>query len=222
MDNLRKTLLSLKEDEYADFQRKLIPNIDKNRVLGVRLPVLRDLAKKTDAPKGFLNALPHEFLEENLLHAFYIEKIKDIDVCLEEVDKFLPFIDNWAVSDTFSPKVFKKNLPKIHEKALEWIKSDREYVVRYGVLTLMRYFLGEGREKDFLLVASLKREEYYVKMMVAWYFATALCKEWDIAINVLRNRLLDKWTHNKTIRKAIESYRISKEQKEYLRSLTIK
>lgn len=222
MDNLQKTLFSLKEDKYADFQRKLIPNIDKNRVLGVRLPILRDLAKKSNAPKGFMNNLPHEYLEEDLLHAFYIEKIKDFDECIRETEKFLPYVTSWAVSDTFSPKIFAKKLSKIHEKALEWINSEREYTVRYGILVLMRYFLGEGREEDFLVVARLRREEYYVKMMVAWYFATALAKDYDIAIKVLKNRLLDKWTHNKTIRKAVESYRITSEQKEYLRTLVIK
>lgn len=210
------------EKEYASFQAKLIPNVDKNKILGVRLPTLRKIAKESEVDYEFLSNTPHKYLEENMLHAFFIEKIKDYELCISETEKFLPYVDNWAVCDTFSPKIFAKNVETVHQKAIEWIKSDREYTIRYGIITLMRYFLGQNRVEDFNLVAGVKREEYYVKMAIAWYFATAIAKDGDSAIKVLENKMLDKWTHNKTIKKAIESYRIEKSVKEYLKTLLVK
>jgi 3-methyladenine DNA glycosylase AlkD len=210
------------EKEYASFQAKLIPNVEKDKILGVRLPILRKIAKESEVDYEFLSKTPHKYLEENMLHAFFIEKIKDYDLCISETEKFLPFVDNWAVCDTFSPKVFATSADKIHQKAIEWIKSDREYTVRYGIITLMRYFLGQNRVEDFILVANIKREEYYVKTAIAWYFATAIAKDGNSAIKVLESKTLDKWTHNKTIKKAIESFRVEKSVKEYLKTLLIK
>lgn len=221
MKDWTKILKENSEKSYADFQAKLIPNIPKESILGVRLPVLRKIAKENDIDYDFLQK-EHEFLEEKMLHGFFVEKIKDFDECLSQTEKFLKIVDNWAVCDTFSPKVFVKNLDIIHQKALEWIKSDSEYTIRYGVVTLMRYFLGQNRKSDMMLVASIKREEYYIKMAIAWYFATAVAKDKELAIAVLESKMLDKWTHNKTIRKAIESFRVDDETKTKLKTFLIK
>lgn len=167
--------------------------------------------------------MPHKYYEENLLHSFLIEKISDFDECLIQFEKFLPFIDNWAVCDTCHPKVFKKNCDKLMKKMLLWIKSDRTYTIRYGVDSFMTYFLDEKFDPEYLnLIASINSEEYYVNMMISWYFATALAKQWDATFPIIEKKVLSKWVHNKTIQKAVESFRITDSQKELLRSLRIK
>ena len=221
--NIIKTLLDLKDKKYGEFQIKLIPTVDPKSIIGVRTPELRKLAKeiiKENDYEAFLNDLPHKYFDENQLHAFIISEIKDYDRCLDEVSKFLPYVDNWATCDQMSPKVFKKNHDKLIDNITKWIKSKETYTIRFGIGILMQHFLDEDFKVEHLkLVANIKSEEYYVNMMRAWYFATALSKQYESAIKYIENNSLDVWTHNKTIQKAIESYRITDKQKEYLRSL---
>ena len=221
--NIIKTLLDLKDKKYGEFQIKLIPTVDPKSIIGVRTPELRKLAKeiiKENDYEAFLNDLPHKYFDENQLHAFIISEIKDYDRCLDEVSKFLPYVDNWATCDQMSPKVFKKNHDKLIDNITKWIKSKETYTIRFGIGMLMQHFLDEDFKVEHLkLVANIKSEEYYVNMMRAWYFATALSKQYESAIKYIENNSLDVWTHNKTIQKAIESYRITDKQKEYLRSL---
>ena len=218
-------LETLADEKYKNFHQKLIPNVDKNRVLGVRTPKLRALAKKiknTDLAKDFLASLPHKYYEENNLHAFLIEQIKDFDLCIKETEKFLPFIDNWATCDSFRPKIFSKHKEEIEKKALEWIKSEHAYTKRYGIEVLLTHFLDEDfKVKHLETVAKIRSNEYYVKMMVAWYFATALTKQYKDTLPFIENKTLDAWTHNKAIQKARESLRIKKDEKEYLKTLKI-
>lgn len=221
--NIIKTLLDLKDKKYGEFQIKLIPTVDPKSIIGVRTPELRKLAKeiiKENDYEAFLNDLPHKYFDENQLHVFIISEIKDYDKCLDEVNKFLPYVDNWATCDQMSPKVFKKNHDKLIDNITKWIKSKETYTIRFGIGILMQHFLDEDFKVEHLkLVANIKSEEYYVNMMRAWYFATALSKQYESAIKYIENNSLDVWTHNKTIQKAIESYRITDKQKEYLRSL---
>lgn len=221
--NIIKTLLDLKDKKYGEFQIKLIPTVDPKSIIGVRTPELRKLAKeiiKENDYEAFLNDLPHKYFDENQLHAFIISEIKDYDKCLDEVNKFLPYVDNWATCDQMSPKVFKKNHDKLIDNITKWIKSKETYTIRFGIGILMQHFLDEDFKVEHLkLVANIKSEEYYVNMMRAWYFATALSKQYESTIKYIENNSLDVWTHNKTIQKAIESYRITDKQKEYLRSL---
>lgn len=216
-------LINMKDNNYKNFTSKLIPNINPNNIIGIRTPQLRLLAKELKNDKDidiFLSILPHKYLEENSLHAYLLEQIKDYDKCIVEVNKLLPYIDNWATCDTLRPKCFKKNTNKLINEIKQWIKSDHTYTVRFAVGMLMSYYLDEHFKQDYLnMVAAVKSDEYYVKMMIAWYFATALTKHYDSAIKFLVNNKLEKWTHNKTIQKAVESFRITKEQKEYLKSL---
>lgn len=236
----QEKLFSLSDKKYQAFQSKIVNNIDSNSIIGVRVPKIRELAKeiwksvKTSESVNcagfskaqiddFFQALPHKYYEENLLHSFLIEKISDYDECLMQFEKFLPFIDNWAVCDTCHPKVFKKNCEKLMEKMLLWIKSDRTYTIRYGVDSFMTYFLDEKFDSKYLdLIASIKSEEYYVNMMISWYYATALAKQWDATFPIIEKKVLSKWVHNKTIQKAVESFRITDSQKDILRSLRIK
>lgn len=220
--NITEKLLSMKDEQYKAFHSKLMPTVDENRVIGIRIPVLRKFAKELSAEqaKEFMSALPHFYYEENNLHAFLIERIGDYDECIKAVNAFLPFVDNWATCDSLRPKVFKKHLSELLEQIKIWINSDHVYTVRFGLEMLMCYYLDEAFKPEYLtLAASVKSEEYYVNMMLAWFFATALAKQYDSAIAFIENNTLDKWTHNKTIQKAVESYRITDEQKQYLKTL---
>ena len=218
-------LFDLQDREYRDFQAKLIPSASADKMIGVRTPVLRklakDLAKRKDIG-GFLNDLPHRYFDENQLHAFIISQLKDYEQCMDEVIRFLPYIDNWATCDQLSPKMFRKHRPKLIDQIRKWIISDRTYTIRFGIGMLMEHFLDEDYDPAYPeMVACIRSDEYYVNMMIAWYFATALAKQYDSILPFIKNRRLDPWTHNKTIQKARESYRISPEQKEYLKALKI-
>ncbi len=225
-EEIRKKLFALQDVKYRAFQAKLIPGKTAEVMIGVRTPELRKLAKelgKREDISEFLADLPHEYFDEDQLHAFILSGMKDYKECMEGVCRFLPFVDNWATCDQMSPKVFKKHRPALANQADRWLDSEHTYTVRFGIGMLMEHFL----EEDFDLkyperVAGLRSDEYYVNMMIAWYFATALAKQYDAIIPYIENRRLDLWTHNKTIQKAIESYRITPEQKEYLRTLRIK
>ena len=218
-------LFKLQDKEYAEFQSKLTPNIDRNKFIGVRVPDVRKLAKqyiKDEESKEFLNSLPHKYYDENMLHGLLISEIKDYEECVKEVDRFLPYIDNWAVCDIMSPRIFKKNKNNLIVKIKEWSKSKHIYTCRFGIEMLMSHFLDENFNIEYLKIpAKIHSNEYYVKMMIAWFFATALAKQWDSTIPYLENFELDKWIHNKTIQKAKESYRITDSQKEYLKTLKI-
>lgn len=222
---MKDKLLKLQDIKYKSFQERLIPNIDKNIIIGIKIPVLRKLAKemiKDGSYIKFLDSLPHVYLEENLLHAILVSELKDYDQFIFRLNLFLPYVDNWEVCDIISPKVFKKNNIKLIDEIQEWLNSKDEYIIRFGIEILMMYYLDDNFDISYHdLVSKIRSSYYYVNMMIAWYFATALAKKWDISIKYLEENKLDKWTHNKTIQKAIESYRITKEQKEYLRQLRI-
>jgi 3-methyladenine DNA glycosylase AlkD len=225
-EEIRRRLFELRDLKYKEFASKLIPTVNPETVIGVRTPDLRKLAKefsKIPEASEFLNILPHVYYEENNLHGFLIETLRDYDAAVAAVDRFLPYIDNWATCDLISPKLFKKHLPELYEKIKIWLKSGRIYTVRFGIGMLMSFYLDDDFRPDLLeLVAGIRSDEYYVNMMIAWYFATALTKQYGAALPYLRERRLEKWTHNKSIQKAIESYRISDEVKAYLRTLKIK
>ena len=216
-------LLKVQDKEYRDFQIKLVPNISPDAMIGVRTPDMRNIAKevfKSDERDAFLKKLPHKFYEENLVHFFLIAMIKDFDECVKAVDKFLPYVDCWPVSDQATPKSFKKNHEKLLPLIRKWIKSEQVYTVRFAIRMLMNEFLEEDFRSEYLeWVAGVRGEDYYIRMMVAWYFATALAKQYDASVVYIEERRLDPWTHKKTIQKAIESYRISEEHKEYLKTL---
>lgn len=216
-------LFELQDKKYADFHGKLIPHIPREKIIGVRVPDMRKLAKeysKSEESKVFLNDLPHKYYDENLLHGMLISEIKDYDKCINKLDKFLPYVDNWAVCDTISPKVFKRSREKLLGKIKIWISSKETYVCRFGILMLMKHFLDDYFTPEYLEnVADIESDEYYLKMMIAWFFATALSKHWNETIVYLERKKLDVWVHNKTIQKARESYRITTQQKEYLKSL---
>ncbi len=210
-------LFKLQDLKYRDFHAKLMPTIDKEKIIGVRVPELRKLAKRirgTEAANEFLKKLPHKYYEEDNLHAFLVEQIKDFDEALSETERFLPYIDNWATCDMFYPKVFKKYPERLMPKIKEWIKSDRTYTVRYAIGLLMRM---DFREEHMEMVSRVRSDEYYVNMMIAWYFATALAFNCEEAIKYIEEKRLDAWVHNKTIQKAIESYRIDGELKRKLK-----
>jgi len=216
-------LFELQDLKYRDFQRKLVPTVDPESIIGVRTPNLRKLAKElsgTPEAAEFFKTLPHRYHEENTLHGLLIESIKDCGRAIEALDTFLPYVDNWATCDIISPKAFKKRPPELFEKIREWISSDKTYTVRFGIGMLLGFYLDEHFNPEYLqLVADVKSDEYYVNMMRAWYFATALSKQWESAVPYIEQRKLDTWTHSKTIQKAIESHRIIDEQKAYLRTL---
>lgn len=217
------SLFALQDAKYKEFDQKLVPNIDSETVIGVRKPELRKLSKslfKLGGYEAFLSSLPHKYHEENFVHAMIVEQMKDYPKVIEETERFLPFITNWAVCDSFSPKCFKKHKPLLLEKIKQWLTSNDTYTLRFAIGMLMTHFLDEDFSKEYLmLVAGVSSEEYYVMMMQAWFFATALAKQYDETITLLEKGALSVWVHNKTIRKAIESYRISDEQKQYLRTL---
>lgn len=221
--DIQNRLFELQDKKYANFQSKLTPNIPEERFIGVRVPEARKLAKKyfkEAESKIFLESLPHEYYDENILHALLISEIKDYNECIKALEAFLPHVDNWAVCDIISPKVFKKHKFELLEKIRVWSFSNHSYTCRFGLEMLMTHFLDDSFKPEYLEIpATVKSEEYYVNMMIAWFFATTLAKQWDDSIVYLENNKLDKWSHNKTIQKACESYRINDEQKIYLRKL---
>ena len=225
MDRIVERLFELQDKKYQEMQVKIIPNLDSKSIIGVRTPELRKYAKelvKSDYT-SFLDDLPHKYFDENQLHAFIISEIKDYDECINYTNKFLPYVDNWATCDQMSPKIFKKNKEKLLKEIYNWIHSKKNYTIRFGIGMLMQYYLDDDFKNEYLeLVSNIKSDEYYVNMMIAWFFATALAKQYEDAVLYLENRKLDLWVHNKTIQKAIESNRISLEKKKYLRSLKIK
>lgn len=226
MNDILDRLFSMRDEAYRGFNAKLIPTVPPEKIIGVRTPELRKYAKelvKSHESETFIACLPHEYHEENALHAFILEEIKDFDSALRETERFLPYIDNWAVCDTFAPKAFKKNTEALLPKIKEWLGSPHTYTVRYAVGLLMSLYLDGNFKAEYLaLAASVKSEEYYVNMMIAWYFATALAKRYDEAVVYIEQRRLSPWVHNKTIQKAAESLRVPAEKKEYLRTLKIK
>ncbi|MBO4433769.1 MAG: DNA alkylation repair protein [Clostridia bacterium] len=219
-------LFSLQDKKYHDFQLKLIPGANPATFIGVRTPELRAFAKELSREADisvFLNDLPHKYFDENQLHAFILSEIKDFDNCIREVDRFLPFVDNWATCDQLSPKVFKKHKAELLVYIKRWMASDKVYTVRFATGMLLTHFLDEDFDKSYLdMAADIRSNEYYINMMTAWFFATALAKQYDTAVKYIENRRLDTFTHNKAIQKACESYRVSKEHKEYLKLLKIK
>ncbi|MBE5923294.1 MAG: DNA alkylation repair protein [Lachnospiraceae bacterium] len=225
-EDIKKELYTLQDIEYRDFQCGLIPNVEKEYFIGVRTPALKSLAKeysKKDGIDEFLSELPHSTFDENQVHAFIISEIKDYDKCIDELEKFLPYVNNWATCDQMSPKVFKKNREKLLSRIKEWIKSDKTYTVRFAIGMLMSHYLNEDFCIEYLdMVSAVRSEEYYINMMIAWYFATALAKQYDATIPYITENKLDNWTHNKAIQKAVESRRITDEQKVYLKSLKVK
>ena len=224
MDVLNE-LLKMQDSGYKAFHSKLMPTVSNEKIIGVRVPNLRKFAKdfyKTGEYKEFLDALPHTYYEEDNVHAFLIEQIKDFEMALQYTESFLPYIDNWATCDMFMPKVFKDNSQKLLPYINSWLESEKTYTVRYGIKLLMDLFLDEKFERCYMdAVANIHSDEYYVKMMVAWYFATALFKQYDMALYYIEDKKLDDWTHNKAIQKAIESNRIPKDIKTYLKTLKI-
>jgi len=220
------TELKRKQDPgYREMQIRIIPTIPAASIIGVRTPELRAFAKKLakeEKRPAFLDRLPHRCFEENQLHAFIVSEMKDYGECLEELKRFLPFVDNWATCDQMSPKVFKKHRQELTEEIRSWLGSDEPYTVRFGIKMLMEHYLEQDFDGSYpQMVAELRSEEYYVNMMIAWYFATALAKQYDAVLPYIEEHRLDVWTHNKAIQKSVESYRITEEQKAYLKSLKI-
>lgn len=225
MTDIQKKLFEMQDLSYRDFHSRLMPETDKEKVIGVRTPELRKYAKQlygtTEADK-FLSQLPHRYYEEDNLHAFLIEQINDYGEIIAKLDEFLPYADNWATCDMMKPKIFKKHLPELKKKCFEWLDSPHTYAVRFGIVMLMTHFLDD--EFDISIpekISQIRSEEYYIKMAVAWYFATALAKRYDETIPFIKNNKLDPWTHNKAIQKAKESYRIRQEHKDFLNTMKI-
>ena len=216
-------LIACSDEQYKEFQSKLVPNIPKETVLGVRTPDMRRIAKEirgTEEAEGFLAELPHKFYEENLVHFFLIAMIKDFDQCVQAVETFLPYVDCWPVCDQSTPKVFAKNHEKLLPLIRKWMDSDHVYTARFGIRMLMNEFLGEDFQPEYLAwVAGVQGEDYYIKMMVVWYFATALAKQYDESVVYIEEHRLEPWTHKKAIQKAVESYRVTEAHKEYLKML---
>lgn len=225
IEEIENNLRGMADEKNAAFQRKLTPGIAPERFLGTRVPALRSYAKELakQSPDGcmvFLETLPHPYYDEDLLHAILLGGIKEFDRCAAHVEAFLPYIDNWAVCDTLRPAVFKKNTERLLPKVQEWVASKKTYICRFGVGMLLSYYLDEAFAPEYLaLPVAVSSEEYYVNMMIAWYYATALAKQWESTIPYLQENRLPVWVHNKTIQKARESCRITEEQKEYLKGL---
>lgn len=221
-EEIRAGLMARQDLQYRQFHSRLMPTVEKERVIGVRVPQLRAYAKQLkNEPElsEFLADLPHEYYEENCLHGFLIEQIKDYPTCMAETERFLPYVDNWAVCDLFVPKVFRKHPEEVLEKCREWVQSGETYTVRYGLVTLLRQFLDEHFTPEILELAVISSEDYYVNMAVAWLFAEALVKQYDATLPYLQTHRLTLWTHNKAIQKAVESHRIAPETKAYLKTL---
>ena len=210
-------LFSMRDKQFAKFNSSLIPTTKKQNIIGVKTPKLRKYAQTISDSNKFLNALPHKYFEENQIHAFILSDIRDFETCVNMVDKFLPYIDNWAICDQLIPKIFAKNTGKLTQWVKKWIKSKHTYTVRFAIGVLMRFYLSNTFNQKYAdMVVNVQSNEYYINMMRALYFATALAKNWTDVIDILENKKLDKWTHNKTIQKSIESFRITNEQKKYL------
>ena len=226
LDDIRDKLFKMQDIEYRDFNSKLILTVKKEDMIGVRTPELRKYAKKLLKEEGvedFLHSLPHKYFDENQLHAFIISEIKDFKLCIDELINFLPYLDNWATCDQLSPKIFKKYRNDLFPHIYEWLKADKTYTVRFGIGMLMEHFLDEDFKSEYPeMVAAVRSEEYYINMMTAWYFATALAKQYESILPFIEGNKLNTWTHNKSIQKAIESNRINAEQKNYLKGLKIK
>lgn len=226
MTGIQAELFALCDGKYGNFNAKLIPSIDRRRVIGVRTQELRGMAKRlhgTAQAEEFLHALPHEYFEENQLHAFLLEYERDYSALIAALDAFLPYVDNWATCDQMNPKSLGRNKEALLSKIREWLASGRCYTVRYAIGQLMRWYLDADFKPEYAdMVAAVRSEEYYVRMMAAWYFATALAKQYDAVLPYFTERKLDAWTHNKAIQKAMESYRVSDEHKTALRRLKVK
>ena len=227
MEIITKKLFELKDAKYQSFNSKLIPNIDSNKVIGVKIPEIRALAKEIKDEQyiyEFLNELPHQYQEENILHGIILTLVyKDIDELLNKLDIFLKYADNWAVTDTICPKLFKKYPDKVYNQIKKWVHSKDEYVIRFGVVSLLQFYLDDNFKEEILdLVKNIKSDYFYVKMAIAWFYSFALIKQYNTTIKYFETKKLDPWIHNKSIGKALESYRISPERKEYLKSLKIK
>lgn len=224
--DVRKRLFEMQDTGYRDFHARLIPTVKKEKIIGIRTPMIRKFAKefgKTEESEMFLKALPHQYYEENNLHGLLIEQIRDYDKCLKELERFLPHIDNWATCDLLALHMMKKHRDIFIREIYRWMESDKPYIIRFGISMLMRHYLDEGFKPEYPeKVATIRSEEYYVNMMRAWYFATALAKQYEKILPFLEEQRMDIWTHNKTIQKSIESYRITQEQKDHLRTLRIK
>ncbi len=221
---IQKQLLDMQDMDYRDFHSRLMPTIEKDRIIGIRTPLLRSFAKKLDINecKEFLDTLPHYYYEENNLHAFLLEKIPDFTDALSETKRFLPYIDNWATCDSFLPKVFKKNTESLLSEIKNWLNAKEPFTVRYAAGLLMKLYLDENFSPEYPeLLSKIQSDEYYVNMMLAWYFATALAKQYDNILPYIENYRLDARVHNKTIQKAVESYRIPAETKVYLKTLKV-
>ena len=225
MQEIVDLLFSKQDLKYRDFQAPLFPNIEKERMIGVRTPELKKLAKElfgSETANRFIETLPHYYFDENQLHAFLISLIKDYKICLKEVERFLPYVDNWGTCDQLSPKVFSKHKDELITPVKKWLNSKHTYTVRFAIGMLMQHYLDESFKEEYMeMVSTIKSEEYYINMMMAWYFATALVKQWDTTIKYIEEKRLSTWVHNKTIQKAVESYRITDKQKAYLKSLKI-
>ena len=224
MEKIKQYLLANQDKKYRDFTLPLIPNIDASTFIGVRLPIIKKYAKDLDidSREEFIKELPHQYHEENILHAFILSNIKDYDEFIYKVDKFLPFVSNWSTCDTICNKYLMKYKDKLIKEIYQWLKSKEIYRVRYAVKCLMNYYLGDDHKDEYIAkVKEVKLEDYYVRMMIAWYLATGLAKNYDSFIKVIEDKSFDTFTHNKTIQKAIESYRVSNEHKDYLRTLKI-
>ena len=226
MTDIQERLFALEDESYAAFQRKLTPSATPETVIGVRVPQLRALAKElrgTKQTEDFIAALPHKYYDENMLHSCVLSEMKNYGDCVAAVNAFLPYVDNWAVCDILSPKCFKKHTSELLPEIRRWMASKETYTIRFGIEMLMSFYLDGEFSPEYLgWVAELRSGEYYVNMMIAWYFATALAKQYEATAPYIENRTLADWTHNKTIQKAVESYRISDEQKAYLKTLKVK
>ena len=223
MKAVEELLFGLRDPDYAAFQARLTPTVEKERFIGVRVPEVRKLAKQlknSPLAEEFLRELPHRYYDENMLHGLLISEIREYETAIRETDRFLPYVDNWAVCDIMSPKVFAKHKTELLEKIRVWARSEKTYTVRFGLEMLMSHYLDADFAPEFLEIpAAVRSDEYYVNMMIAWFFATALAKQWDAAVPYLEQKRLSEWVHKKTVQKAGESYRLTNEQKAYLKTL---
>lgn len=225
LNEIKKNLFKYQDKKYQKFESSLIPNIEKKLIIGVKTPILKNMTKeiiKADLSDKYIKMLPHKYFEENQIHSFILSESKDFDECVKNINNFLKYVDNWATCDQLCPKIFKKNKNQLLIHIKKWINIKKTYYIRFGIKMLMSHFLDDDFDKKYLkIVSSIKSDEYYVNMMIAWYFATALAKQYDDTIVYLEKYKLSPWVHNQTIKKAIESYRVSEKNKKYLRSLKL-